>query len=95
MRDTRLWFAIPVGLLLVVAQAQTPQPPRIPQATQAPQFGRFQIYSLNYGALSNNTALHETDVFRIDTETGETCRYLTSVQDGKPSDRWIKIDEPH
>jgi hypothetical protein len=56
------------------------------------QAGRFQIYELRYqGGLSSNT---RTDVFRIDSQTGETWKYISFVTDDrKPVDLWQKIGE--
>lgn len=81
-----------VAILIVAALLIHAQPQRDSQPAQ--QTGRFQIHSLTYTVFANRTTLPATDVFRVDTATGITWRYVNVIKDGDISDHWIRIDEP-
>jgi hypothetical protein len=80
--------ALIAAALLIQAQVQRENRPQQPS-------GRFQILDLTYSSAVNNAMTRETDVFRIDTETGATWRFNSVVnRDGKLVEQWIKTDEP-
>lgn len=89
MKEKLLWFAIALlGLELIGAQAQAPD------KSAQPQNGRFQVYALTYGALSQETRITQTEVFRLDTETGKTWDLIDAFdKDGTLTFGWGEVDE--
>jgi hypothetical protein len=59
------------------------------------QLGKFQLLSSPYTIwLKNGSSSSETTVFRIDTATGKTWKYVTGqTADGKHIDGWLEVPE--
>ena len=50
-------------------------------AQPAEQQGRFRIFQLEYESAVNHAMYKNTDVFRIDPQTGDTWKYLDVIND--------------
>lgn len=64
------------------------EPAALPQVQ-----GRFQIFQMQYNAFADGTVIKDVAVFKLDTLTGDTWKYVTGIQDGQRYSRWDKIDE--
>ena len=83
--------AVTLLLLLISLLVHAQQPPTVASGTP----GRYRLISSPVSPLGlKGTANPDTTVFRIDTATGKTWRYMTGLdKEGKIVNGWLEVAE--
>lgn len=61
--------------------------------TSPTDIGRYQLVSGNTETISERTASTHPEMFRIDTATGRTWKFISDFQDRKFNEYWRDVDE--
>jgi hypothetical protein len=94
---TRLALLL-LAVFLAILLGLSPQSFAQKTGTETTLVGRFQLFqgtSRMYVQNDKGAAglMSNTDVFKIDTATGQVWRYAPSFAEGKTRELWIKTDE--